>query len=171
MTPAYAAPEQLRSGPVGVTTDVYSLGVVLYELLGGRLPFDLSNRSSAEAEAIILEQQPPKPSSVAATKDVAAAAAGERADLDVMCLTAMHKEPARRYRSVEALIQRGVLPSDKRVDDIRSNCRSQLRQRSPSVPVYAVSGLALGERLQFDSAAYREYKCSPSDQFGEFTWC
>jgi hypothetical protein len=74
--------------------------------------------------------------------------------------------------SVEALIQRGVMPSDTRVGDIRSNCRSQLGQQLPSVPVYAVSGLAsLGERVRFDSAAYRGYKCGPSDQFDGFTWC
>src|SRR5262249_19514258 len=41
MTPAYAAPEQIRSEPIGIQTDIYSLGVVLYQLLTGQLPFDL----------------------------------------------------------------------------------------------------------------------------------
>ena len=104
MTPAYAAPEQLRGDGVGVHTDVYALGVVLYELLAGRLPFDLAGRTPGEAEALILEQEPPRPSVVRRT----GGRAGGRwraswDDLDVLCLTAMHKDPARRYRTVDAL--------------------------------------------------------------------
>ncbi|MGA2116465.1 MAG: serine/threonine-protein kinase [Bryobacteraceae bacterium] len=91
MTPAYAAPEQLRGDGAGIYTDIYALGVVLYELLAGKLPFDLSDRSPGEVETIVLEHEPEKPSGVA--------------DLDVMCLTAMHKDPARRYASVDALIR------------------------------------------------------------------
>jgi serine/threonine-protein kinase len=101
MTPAYAAPEQVRGGPVGVYTDVYSLGAILYELLAGRLPFDLSNRTPAEVATMIAQGQPGKPSAV--SKELAPKTAW--ADLDVLCLTAMHPDPARRYRSVEALIR------------------------------------------------------------------
>src|ERR1700690_461693 len=54
MTPAYASPELIRGDRVGIQSDVYSLGVILYQLLSGRLPFDISSRTPAEAEAVIL---------------------------------------------------------------------------------------------------------------------
>ena len=117
MTPAYAAPEQIRGEQVGIHSDVYSLGVVLYELLAGRLPFDLSSCTPAQAEKVLTEQEAERPSDAAAKSAVAALASAETnggvvsasraawADLDVLCLTAMHKDPQRRYQSVEALIR------------------------------------------------------------------
>jgi len=112
MTPAYAAPEQIRGDRVGINTDVYSLGVILFELLTGQLPFDLSNLTPAEAATIIALHEPGKPSATvkrAANVDANAHASplskAAWADLDVLCLTAMHKDSQRRYRSVEALIR------------------------------------------------------------------
>src|SRR5262245_23105039 len=78
--------------------------------------------------------------------------------------------------SVEALIQRGVLPSDSRLANARSNCQNQFERQDPQ-PIgsqssaYAVSDVALGATVKFGSSAYKEYRCTPSDQFDGFTWC
>ena len=113
MTPAYASPEQIRGEQVGIQTDVYSLGVILYELLAGKLPFDLSDRTPAQAEKVLTQLEAEKPS-IAAQKmavsgdtaiHVPAVAKSEWADLDVLCLTALHKDTQRRYASAEALLR------------------------------------------------------------------
>ena len=113
MTPAYAAPEQIRGEQVGIQSDVYSLGVVLYELLAGQLPFNLTKCTPSQAEKVLTEQEAEKPSDGAGKAAAAADTNGRGvtagraawADLDVLCLTAMHKDPQRRYQSVEALIR------------------------------------------------------------------
>jgi hypothetical protein len=77
--------------------------------------------------------------------------------------------------SVEALISRGVLPSDRRLDQLRSNCRGQIALGPHSATAqpspYIVDGLALGGQVRFESEAYKEYQCTPSEKFPGFTWC
>jgi serine/threonine-protein kinase len=100
MTPEYAAPEQIRGGVTGVYTDVYALGVILYELLTDRLPFEFDGSTPFDAEPT------PERPSMTAMKTAAPASKLPRhlsADLDVLCLTAMHGDRQRRYASVEAL--------------------------------------------------------------------
>jgi eukaryotic-like serine/threonine-protein kinase len=111
MTPGYASPEQIRGERIGTYTDVYSLGVIFYELLTGRLPFDVGKLTPSEVEDLVVHTEPLKPS--AAIRQPApetppdAGAIGRTGwnDLDVLCLTAMHKDVSRRYQSAEALIR------------------------------------------------------------------
>lgn len=105
MTPAYAAPEQIRGERATIQNDVYSLGVILYELLAGRPPFDVANKTPAEAELMLAQQDPERPSVWARKEGQRGAGESWWADLDVLCLTAMHKDRGRRYASVEALMR------------------------------------------------------------------
>jgi len=110
----YAAPEQVRGEPVTTLTDVYSLGVVLFEVITGRKPYRLRRHSDAEWERSILEVDAPRASSVLLRGDITDAAATPatrrlarrlRGDLDTVLLKALQKDPAQRYASVEALAQ------------------------------------------------------------------
>ena len=99
-TPAYASPEQLRRAPITVATDVYGLGVILYQLLTDRLPHDVAGKTLVELERIICDEEPARPSEAAALPAIARRLRG---DLDTIVLTALRKDPRRRYESVEQL--------------------------------------------------------------------
>lgn len=110
-TPEYASPEQVRDLPVGTASDVYALGVILFELLTGRRPFDLSGRAFDEIETTICTTLPPRPSSVVTdpawqttgARSAAQARTRIEGDLDAIVLTALRKEPERRYGSADQL--------------------------------------------------------------------
>jgi tetratricopeptide (TPR) repeat protein len=99
LTPAYASPEQVRGEPLSTATDIYSLGVLLYELLTGRNPHHPEEKSPIEVCRIVCEEDAAPPSR-SADPGTRRALVG---DLDNIVLMALRKEPERRYRSVEDL--------------------------------------------------------------------
>ena len=103
MTADYASPEQLLGRPITTSCDVYSLGVVLYEMLAGRKPYDLDQKSPGEIEAVICAGDPPRPSVVAQSPSGASLRGGFPGDLDNIVLKAMQVELTDRYQSVEQL--------------------------------------------------------------------
>ena len=104
MTPTYASPEQVRGNPVTTATDIYGLGLVLYELITGRRPF-ASNLSSQELERAILTEDPIRPSAANTGSDRLELTGAIAGDLDNICLMALRKDPDRRYASVSELAE------------------------------------------------------------------
>ncbi len=103
LTPAYAAPEQIRGQPVSTATDIYSLGVVLFELLTGKRPFDLHDASNLDAVRNAMDSTTTTPLPSKVVDDARPAHVRRlRGDLDTIVLTAIQRDPQRRYATVDA---------------------------------------------------------------------
>ncbi len=126
LTPQYAAPEQLLGKPVTTLTDVYSLGLVLYELLTGTQPIAAGTRSSAEWMRAVLTEEPARASTASTVPTIRRRAL--EGDLDNILRKALKKEPAERYASIGAL-----------ADDLRRFLTHEpVRARADTIP-YRVS--------------------------------
>ncbi|HJT97345.1 MAG TPA: serine/threonine-protein kinase, partial [Rhodanobacteraceae bacterium] len=121
MTTTYASPEQIEGLPLGVATDIYSLAVVLHELLAGDLPYRASRTNLAAVEAAILHDDP-RPASAAVDAAYAARRGVTlrrlrqelRGDIDRILAKALEKKPARRYATIDAF-----------ADDLRRHLQGQ----------------------------------------------
>ena len=99
-TPQYAAPEQLVGGAITTATDVYALGLILYELLTDQRAYDLAGLAPADRVPLVTTTMPDRPSTRVGDTSRARTLRG---DLDTIVLKAIAKEPERRYASAEAL--------------------------------------------------------------------
>ncbi len=114
LTPVYASPEQLRGEALAPSTDIYSFGAMMYEILSGVAPFDFSKDSLEQVRRRVCEEMPVPPSRAAGMKTTLHGGGTTtqpdrrrtslRGDLDNIVLMAMRKESQRRYASMQALI-------------------------------------------------------------------
>jgi eukaryotic-like serine/threonine-protein kinase len=153
LTPEYAAPEQVRGELVTAAADVYSLGVVLYELLTGRRPYRVDTGTTEALVRTVCDADPEPPSRGEPSADAARARGLTpallrrrlRGDLDTIVLQALRKEPERRYASAEALagdLERHLdgRPVEARRDDARyRSARFLRRHRSALAAAGAVA--------------------------------
>ena len=158
MTPAYASPEQIRGEHYTVSGDVYSLGVILYELLAARRPYELKTGSLAELARVVCEQEPP-PLAIAAANATAEAAGYRGAtpdrlrrrlsgDLERIVAKALAKDPQRRYSIVAELAEdlrrhRDGRPIVARPATLRYRMGKALRRHRVAVPAGTLAALLI----------------------------
>lgn len=155
LTPHYASPEQLRGRGVTTATDIYSLGVILYELIAGRRPFEATDGSPEELAARVAAGPVPPSEVVRSDPGGALAASDARGlrssvarELDSIVLMAIREEPERRYPSAAALaddVHRylGGLPVVAQPDTASYRLRKFLQRHRGSVAAACFAGLAL----------------------------
>ncbi len=149
MTPTYASPEQVRGEPITTATDIYSLGVILYELLTDTRPYGTEPLSRAELERAVCETEPKLPSAAVQTAEREKAAGGGAqlarrlsGDLDAIVMMALRKEPDRRYRSASEL-----------KDDLERHLDGRPVRARRSTFAYRAGKLIRRHRLTFSAVA------------------
>jgi len=160
LTPEYAAPEQIRGGAITTATDVYGLGVLLYELLAGSRPIRLEGKGPYEAEQAVLEEEPVRPSAAATTPKRLRRRL--RGDLDSIALKALEKDPGRRYQSAQELVDDldrhlAGLPVRARRHTVGYRFRSYVRRhRTGLATAAAFLGLVAGFAVLYNLRVTRE---------------
>jgi serine/threonine protein kinase/TolB-like protein len=190
LTPAYASPEQVRGEPITYASDIYSLGVLLYELLTGHRPYRFKSYTPAEVERVICETEAERPSTAATRVENYSGAEGSsahlitpesvsrtrgvppeklrrrlRGDLDNIVLKALQKEPKRRYGSVQEFsddIRRHLeyLPVNARRSTLAYRAGKLIRRRKTEV-VASLLVLALAAGLVY--SLWRRSAIVPED--------
>jgi eukaryotic-like serine/threonine-protein kinase len=142
LTPGYASPEQLRGLPADTLSDVYALGVLLYEVLTGERPFDLTGKPLDETLRLVLHTEPARPSVAARGRTLPYDPRALRGDLDAIVLRALRKAPDARYASA------GTLSADVG----RYLTGQPIEAREPSLR-YVMTRLAARHKAVFLTAA------------------
>jgi non-specific serine/threonine protein kinase/serine/threonine-protein kinase len=160
-TPDYASPEQIRGETATTAADVYSLGVLLYELLTDRRPYQLAGMTAGEMLRAI-EANPPKPSSVLPDHRRSEL----KGDLDTIILKALHRSPERRYASAQQFaddVRRylGGMPVHARPDTVAYRLAKYAKRHrgafaAAALAVIAITGALLSAVWQSGVAASRE---------------
>jgi tetratricopeptide (TPR) repeat protein len=143
MTPSYASPEQIRGEAVALLSDIYSLGIVLYEFLTGSRPYQLANLSPQEITRVISEGVIPLPSASVPDRSLSRQLAG---DLDNIVMHALENEPQRRYESAALFaedLQRYLLHEPVRARPQTARYRAYKFLRRYTREVIAVCALFL----------------------------
>jgi serine/threonine-protein kinase len=152
LTPLYASPEQIEGQPITTAADIYGLGLLLYRLLTGQMPYAPTGTTSRELAEAILSQTPEKPSTAVVASGADAMRQRDerwarrqqralRGDLDTILLTALRKSPERRYASVAAM-----------ADDLRRYCEQRPILARRDSPFYAIRKFVARHRLPVSAA-------------------
>jgi serine/threonine-protein kinase len=137
LTPHYAAPEQVKQQNITTATDLYALGIIFYQLLAGKHPFDFEELSRYEMEQAILEQEAPRPSAKISSPKLQKKLQG---DLDAIALKAIRKESDKRYRVANEFLddlknyQTG-LPVSAREDSFKYRSQKFFKRHKPGIAI------------------------------------